>query len=105
MTEIHVYGKVRRYAASHQAGRGTVIRVVPGPYETLATLFASLEILVDEIFSIFVNSKLPTARTRMAIWLGHRQARTDPFDWNLNVTVQPADRIGLLGMDMSALVI
>jgi hypothetical protein len=105
MAEIHLYGKLRRYVPSHQSERGTVIRVAPGPDETLETLLASLEIPVDEIYSIFFNSKLLAARTGMALWLGHRQVRTDPFDWNLNVTVEPADRIGLFGRDMSALVI
>lgn len=73
MTEIHLYGKHRRYAASQKSERGNVIRVSPGSDETLATLLASLEISVDEIYSIFVNSKLLAARTGMALWLGHRQ--------------------------------
>ena len=105
MAEIHLYGKLRRYAPSHQSERGSVIRVSPGPDETLEMLLASLEIPVDEIYSIFFNSKLLAARSGMALWLGHRQVRTDPFDWNLNVPVQPADRIGLFGRDMSALVV
>ncbi|MGD1972546.1 MAG: hypothetical protein PVH37_18660 [Desulfobacterales bacterium] len=77
----------------------------PGPDETLETLLASLEIPVNEIYSIFINSKLLAAHTGMAFWLGHQQVRTDPFDWNLNVPVQLADRIGLFGRDMSALVV
>ena len=49
MAEIHLYGKLRRYAPSHQSERGNVIRVFPGSDETLETLIASLEIPVDEI--------------------------------------------------------
>ena len=105
MAEIHLYGKLRRYAPSYQSGCGSVIRVSPEPDETLESLLASLEIPVDEIYSIFFNSKLLAARTGMALWLGHQQVRTDPFDWNLNVPVQLADRIGLFGRDMSALVV
>ena len=105
MVEIHLYGKLRRYAQDIQSDRGNVIRVSPVSGETLEMLLARLEIPVDEIYSIFVNSKLLAARTAMASWIGYRQVRTDPFDWNLNVVVQPADRIGLFGRDMSALVI
>jgi hypothetical protein len=105
MAEIHLYGKLRRYASDHQSRRGNVLLVSPGLDETLETLFASLEIPVDEIYSIFVNSKLLAAHTGMALWLGHRQIRTDPFDWNLNVPLQHADRIGIFGGDMSALVV
>ena len=46
MAEIHLYGKLCRYAPSHQPERGCVIRVSPGPDETLETLLASLEIPV-----------------------------------------------------------
>lgn len=105
MADIHLYGKLRRYIPSHQSERANIIRVSPGPDETLETLLASLEIPVDEIYSIFFNSKLLAARTGMALWLGHQQVRADPFDWNLNVSVQPVDRIGLFGRDMSALVV
>ena len=105
MAEIHLYGKLRRYAQDNQSEHGNVIRVSPGADESLEMLLARLEIPVDEIYSIFFNSKLLAARTGMALWLGHRQVRTDPFDWNLNVPIQHADRIGLFGRDMSALVV
>ncbi len=105
MAEIHLYGKLRRYAQDDPSERGHVIRVAPESGETLDTLLARLEIPVDEIYSIFFNSKLLAARTGMALWLGHQQVRADPFDWNLNVAVLPADRIGLFGRDMSALVV
>ena len=105
MAEIHLYGKLRRYAQDIQSDHADVIRVSPGSDETLEMLLARLEIPIDEIYSIFFNSKLLVARTAMASWIGYRQLRTDPFDWNLNVAVQPVDRIGLFGRDMSALVV
>ena len=105
MVDIHLYGNLRRYAQGPQSDRSNVIRISPGTEETLEMLLARLEIPVDEIYSIFFNSKLLATRTGMASWIGYRQARTDPFDWNLNVTVQPADRIGLFGRDMAALVV
>ena len=105
MLEIHLYGKLRRYAQGIKSDRDNVIRACPGADETLEMLLARLKIPVDEIYTIFFNSKLLAARSAMASWIGYRQVRTDPFDWNLNVPVQPADRIGLFGRDMSALVV
>jgi hypothetical protein len=105
MVEIRLFGKLRRYAQDNQPDRGNFIRVSPGADETLGMLLSRLEIPVDEIYSIFFNSKLLATRTGMASWIGYRQVRTDPFDWNLNVAIQPADRIGLFGRDMSALVV
>ncbi len=105
MVEIHLYGKLRRYAQNIPTDRDNVIRVSPESDETLEALLTRLEIPVDEIYSIFFNSKLLAARTAMAKWIGYQQVRTNPFDWNLNVTVKPADRIGLFGRDMAALVI
>jgi hypothetical protein len=105
MAEIHLYGRLRRYAQDIQPDRGSVIRVSLGADETLQMLLARLEIPVAEIYSIFLNSKLLATRSAMASWIGYRQVRTDPFDWNLNVALQPADRIGLFGRDMSALVV
>ncbi len=55
MVEIHLYGKLRRYAQDIQSDRGNVIRVSPGSDETLGMLLARLEIPVDEIYSIFFN--------------------------------------------------
>ena len=105
MAEIHLYGKLRRYAQDIPSAQGNVIRVSPGADETLEMLLARLEIPVDEIYSIFFNSKLLATRSAMASWIGYRQVRTNPFNWDLNLTVQPADRIGLFGRDMSALVV
>jgi len=105
MVEIRLYGKLRRYAQNIPIDRKNVIRVSPESDETLEALLTRLEIPIDEIYSIFFNSKLLAARTAMAKWIGYQQVRTNPFDWNLNVTVKPADRIGLFGRDMAALVI
>ncbi|NNL76947.1 MAG: hypothetical protein HKO68_11475 [Desulfobacterales bacterium] len=105
MVEIRLYGKLRRYAPDIQANQGNVIRVSTAPDETLQMLLDRLLIPVNEIYSIFLNSKLLAARTGMATWIGYRQIRADPFDWNLNVTLTSKDRIGLFGRDMAALVI
>ena len=105
MVEIRLYGKIRRYAKDNPYNRDNVIQISPEFDESLKSLLARLEIPVDEIYSIFLNSKLLAARTGMAAWIGYRQVRSDPFDWKLDIIVKDADRIGLFGRDMAALVI
>jgi uncharacterized protein YbcC (UPF0753/DUF2309 family) len=105
MVEIRIYGKLRRYARDIPADSDEVIRLTPEPDETLDQLLARLEIPVDEIYSIFYNSKLLAARSGMASMVGYRQVRGNPYNWDLNLAVNPSDRIGLFGRDMAALVV
>ncbi len=105
MVEIRIYGKLRRYAQDIPTDSDNVIRITPDSDETLDLLLTRLGIPLEEIYSIFFNSKLLAARTGMAKWIGYRQVHSDPFDWDLKVTVKPSDRIGLFGRDMAALVV
>ena len=105
MIEIRIFGKLRRYAQDIPTDSDDVIRVAPEPDETLDMLLARLEIPVEKIYSIFVNSKLLAARSGMASMVGYRQIRVNPHDWDLNLSVKPGDRIGLFGRDMAALVV
>ena len=82
-----------------------VIRLPHEPDETLDRLLARLDIPVDEIYSIFYNSKLLAARSGMASMVGYRQVRDNPYNWDLNVAIKPADRLGLFGRAMAALVV
>lgn len=102
MVKIRLYGKLRRYA---QDIPDSIIRVTPESNETLEILLNRLGIPLDDIYSIFYNSKLLAARSGMARWIGYRQVRSNPFDWDLSITVQSSDRIGLFGRDMAALVV
>ena len=52
MVEIHLYGRLSRYAKDNQSDRDSVIRVSPGSNETLEMLLTRLEIPVAEIYSI-----------------------------------------------------
>lgn len=101
--DIHLYGKLRRFGPPTEQDH--VLHVAPGENETLASLLERIEIPTAEIYSIFLNSKLLAARSGMARWIGYQQVRRDPFDWNLDLPIQPGDRIGLFGRDMAALVI
>lgn len=105
MVEIRLYGKLRRYAQDFQTNRENLIQVSPRPEETLEMLLTRMDIPVDAIYTIFFNSKLLASRSGMAKWIGYPQVRTDPFDWKLNVKINPGDRLGLFGRDMAALVI
>jgi hypothetical protein len=105
MTEIHLYGKLRRYAPDATLTSDNVIRLDPEPGETLEALLKRLQIPVKEIYSIFFNARLLAARSKMATWIGYRQAGPNPFDWDLMLPVAAEDRIGLFGRDMAALVI
>ena len=102
MAEIRLYGKLRRYAKDSP---DSIIQVTPESNETLEILLNRLGIPLDDIYSIFYNSKLLAARSGMARWIGYQQVRSNPFDWDLNITVKPSDRIGLFGRDMAALVV
>ena len=105
MTEIHLYGKLRRYAPDATLTSDNVIRLDPQPGETLQTLLERLQIPSEKIYSIFLNAKLLAARSKMAVWIGHRRVGPNPLDWDLTVPVAADDRIGLFGRDMAALVI
>ena len=105
MVEIHLFGKLRRYAEHSDSVNDHVIRISPSYDETVQSLLARTGISTEDIYSIFLNRKLLAARSGMAIWIGHQRVCKDPFDWDLNVAVAPGDRIGLFGRDMSALVI
>ena len=102
MVEIRLYGKLRRYA---KESPDSIIRLSPEPEEQLGSLLNRLNIPLDDIFSIFYNSKLLAARSRMASWIGYQQVRSNPFDWDLNIAVHSSDRIGIFGRDMAALVV
>jgi hypothetical protein len=82
-----------------------VIRISPEPDDTIASILVKVEIPVEEIYSIFLNAKLLAAKSGMARWIGYQQARTDIFDWDLEIPINPGDRLGLFGRDMAALVV
>jgi len=105
MVEIHVYGKLRRYAPGSSPSRDSWIVVDPIEDETIEMLLERVGIGADEIYHIFLNSKLLATHSTMAKWLGYQQVRESPFDWNLKVAVKDGDRIGLFGEDMATLVV
>lgn len=105
MVDIRVFGKLRRFVKEFEARGDNLMRVELQPEETLRQLLARLEIPVDEIYTIFLNSKLLATRTLIAYRMGYQQAGANPLDWRLEVALKEGDRVGLFGKDMSALVV
>lgn len=104
MTKVHLYGKLRR-GMQHPEKAGGIVHVQPEPEETVAGLLKRLRLHEEDVYSIFLNHRLPAAKSGMACWVGYRKAGPDPLSGDLNVPVRPDDRLALFGRDMALLVI
>lgn len=59
-----------------------------------------------ELYTIFLNARLLTTRTRIASFLGYQQVLDhDCQAWDLSVIIHDGDRLGLFGHDMPGLVV
>ena len=105
MVDIRIYGKLRQYLKETETSQGGILKLSVDPGETLEALLARIGIPLDEIYTIFLNSKLLVSRSKMAYWMRYPQVRENPLDWKLDVVVKAGDRIGLFGRDMGALVV
>ena len=103
--DIRLYGKLRHFVKEAEAGHDNLMRIAPHPEETLQQLLARIGIPLEEIFTIFLNSRLLASRSKMAYWMRYQQVNANPLDWKLEVAVKAGDRIGIFGRDMAALVI
>ena len=103
MVEIHLYGKLRRYAKDYRPRQDTVILLEPGSVDTLGSLLEQLRVPQDEINHIFVNAKLLATRNPLAPFYGYPQSGPDVSNWDLDVSLGDGDRIGLFGKDMAIL--
>ena len=81
------------------------MKVEPQPGETLEQLLERNEIPVEEIYTIFLNSRLLFSRSKMAYWMRYQQVHENPLERKLDVEVRAGDRIGLFGRDMAVLVV
>ncbi|MBW1984494.1 MAG: hypothetical protein JRI53_07210 [Deltaproteobacteria bacterium] len=105
MIEIHVYGKLRRYIDLLETDENNVVHLSPEPDQTVESLLKRMGIATEDIYTIFLNSKLLVARSGMAVWLKYQQVRGNPFNWDLDIPIDSGDRLGLFGRDMAALVV
>lgn len=106
MVTITLYGRLRKkYKVDREVGTQGIIEVPAHPMETLDDLLARVGIPRDELYTIFVNSKLLTTHNKMADYLGYQQVCEDCHNWELCVTIKDGDRVALFGLDMASLVI
>lgn len=103
--EIHLYGKLRRYAPDPRADRANVVRVTLKAGDTVRDALGYAGITEDEVYHIFVNGLLLSTRNSMAPWLGYRQAQANVHQRETDVVLKPGDRLGIFGHDMAALVV
>ena len=105
MVSIHLFGKLRRYAADKSPSGNSVIEAEVLENEGLYDFLLRLGFDIGELYTIFINSRLLTSRTKMAPFLGYQQVcEEDCLCWELSETIKDGDRIGLFGEDMPALV-
>ena len=105
MIEIRIYGKLRQQSTIREIRETGITHMAPDPNETLALLLARIGIIEDQAHTIFLNAKLLAARSNMARWLRYQGATDNPLDWNLDIGLNPGDRVGVFGRDMAALVV
>jgi hypothetical protein len=105
MIEIHLYGRLRLTVDKARPGTTDVLRVEPGPDETVKSLLSRIGVPLEEVHHVFLNGRLLVTRNRMAPWLQYPQAQDDVWDWDAEHVVRPDDRLGLFGEDMAALVV
>lgn len=105
MTEIRLYGKLRRQSAIDAIRETGILHLSPEPGETLISLLERAGVTAEDAYSIFLNAKLLAARSNMARWLRYQGATDNPLDWNLDILVNAGDRVGVFGRDMAALVV
>ncbi len=103
--EIHLYGKLRRYAAEPRADRENIVRITLNAGATLGDVLRYANIAEEEICHIFLNGSLYATHNSMAPWLGYRQAQTNLYNHNTDIVLKSGDRVGLFGHDMAALVV
>ena len=106
MVSIHLYGKLRRFATKSSTSADSIIALDALEGETLQMLLDRVGIHASELYTIFINSKLLTSRTKFATYLGYQQVCEENCQgWDLTVIIHDGDRLGLFGTDMPGLVV
>lgn len=105
--EVHLYGKLRRYAPDPRPDRECVVHLTPGPEETIATILERLGIPSIEIGHVFLNGSLLATCNAMAPWLRYQQAQANVFNQEraLDILLGANDRLGLFPRSMAMLVV
>ncbi len=101
MVEIHLYGKLRRYAPDARASGESVIHFEPHADETVRTALERVGIASDDVYHVFLNGAILRTRNSMAPWLRYQEAEGTGLD----TPVTENDRLGLFANDMALLVV
>ena len=110
MIEVHLYGKLRRYASASRASGQSVVRLEVEDVVTVATLLEQVGIAPDDICHVFLNGTILSTQNSMAPWLKYQQAipgsveRSDAIE-PLDTRVYDGDRLGVFAHDMALLVV
>jgi hypothetical protein len=102
MVDVHLYGKLRRYAVDPRPDRESVVQLEPRPGETVRTALERLGIPPDEVCHVFFNGALLSTHNSMAPWLNYRRVGEGN---GLDTSVRAGDRLGLFAHDMALLVV
>jgi hypothetical protein len=102
MVDVHLYGKLRRYAVDPRPDQESVVRLEPQPGETVGTVLEKLGIPPDEVCHIFLDGALLSTRNSMAPWLSYQRVSEGK---GLDTLVRAGDRLGLFAQDMALLVV
>ena len=102
MVDVHLYGKLRRYAVDPRPDRESVVRLEHQPGETVGTALERLGISPDEVCHVFLNGALLSTHNSMAPWLSYQRAGEGK---GLDTPVRVGDRLGLFASDMALLVV
>jgi len=106
MISIHMYGRLRRFAPNPSPSANSVVEIEAIEGETLQMLIDRIDIDKSDLYTVFINAKLLTSRTKIASFLGYPQVNEeDCQSWDLNVVIKDGDRLGFFGPDMPCLVI
>jgi len=105
--EVHLYGKLRRYAPDPRLDQDCVVQFTPRPGETIKTVLERLGIPAAELGHIFLNGALLATPNGMAPWLRYQQAQADVFNREraLDILLGGNDRLGLFARDIAMLVV
>ena len=105
MIEIHLYGKLRRYAPKSCAAADSVITLETSAPQTLAHLLRLSGIPQEEVTQVFLNGQLLTTSFSMAPYLDNITAQerlpTSESPWE--PMIRDGDRLGLFPPRMSRL--
>jgi len=108
--EVHLYGKLRRYAPASRASGQSMMQLEAEDEETVRTVLERVGIPADDVCHIFLNGAILSSQNSMAPWLKYQRAGVDSVGRPeaaapLDTHVHDGDRLGIFAHDMALLVV